>query len=942
MRIEKTFTNNIWNSLLTVLLVAAFMTFAYGKSLASDDAGVRKQLLITEQRVNNVASQNGQKDEAVGENYSEVLDAADNTDAVKSEKRQPGEVSFELGTGTLTRFSVSSKGLDSTGNKSVTGIKLMLRESSLEVNTGSSGGSVSNAFPATGRQSLYGTENFADMRDMFEEEDKARDYMITGVWTGLDAGRVSVSALNFLRLPDRKKYVFFGNGAAGPYRVQDSGIVPDSERVWIEGEKISRGSEYTVNYTTGDVTFSRQLMMSERVVIEYEATGSAGAKAGRFTGFSIKQKNGSIQKSKSGGMTLSDFGATWLSDETFNNEIFRSRIVTTKSQQRVVGTNAVVTIGSDTKIGMEVASSSGARTSDEGNFASAKFTISDSTASDKNPLGPYLLDTNFLPIVEGSEEVAINGVLLVYGRDYYLDRTYGWLRLMGTFTTLSPLDVITVTYRYKPESGLFAAGDGVDGTAAIMSLETKSSGFTLSSKADVRDANFMLIGSDRGNNLRNLSNSISWKSGRKLAASFSSTDDKSVISRASGVNKRVKQTRVQTDYSTGSLKTTLSISTGSTKDNLSLCMYCVDTDSYQLAAEFAKPKAKNRYSLKAGNDKSSDLRNGADARTTTRAAELKAAGMPVKGMRYDATYSSGNSKTCSTAGDRDTDKSGLSLSVNYAVSRRLTMSATHAKTDQSSFETATSTAVTFKNTGSVEDQMHIQYQPDSKTIFSATTGRYVDRPYDGALYRTTRSFDMRRTIGKSIYVQAQRYLLDSQRTAQTQRTANDTYSLNGTKRIGGKNTTFFIRQMNGKTVMRLVSNDVHTNSVSSNTNSTVSASLPPFWEDRQFTFEISRRKNRQLTDGQSNITNGERRVKTIFEIPFIGTSYWRLSHEKTRQTGGYASRTTVSTADLNEDIFDKTTFRLGYRSERHTDSLAHAADRTDTSFEIIVERKGTW
>jgi len=90
-------------------------------------------------------------------------------------------------------------------------------------------------------------------------------------------------------------------GNQGPYRLftesgrSDISIVPGTERVWINGERLTRGinHDYTVNYSTGEITFTENRIIGSdmRIVCDYDYTSesyrrtfySAGA-SGSFLG----------------------------------------------------------------------------------------------------------------------------------------------------------------------------------------------------------------------------------------------------------------------------------------------------------------------------------------------------------------------------------------------------------------------------------------------------------------------------------------------------------------------------------------------------------------------------------------------------------------------------------------------------------------------------------
>ncbi len=74
-------------------------------------------------------------------------------------------------------------------------------------------------------------------------------------------------------------------GNQGPYRLiaRDGNslisIVPGTERIWINGEKLTRGYnfDYTIDYTTGEITFSeiRIIGSDMRIVCDYEYTSES-------------------------------------------------------------------------------------------------------------------------------------------------------------------------------------------------------------------------------------------------------------------------------------------------------------------------------------------------------------------------------------------------------------------------------------------------------------------------------------------------------------------------------------------------------------------------------------------------------------------------------------------------------------------------------------------
>ncbi len=66
-----------------------------------------------------------------------------------------------------------------------------------------------------------------------------------------------------------------GNGSSGPYYLQSSQIVPESERVQVDGELLVRGQDYSVSYEIGAITFTTRVVSpSSSIVVTFEAFGT--------------------------------------------------------------------------------------------------------------------------------------------------------------------------------------------------------------------------------------------------------------------------------------------------------------------------------------------------------------------------------------------------------------------------------------------------------------------------------------------------------------------------------------------------------------------------------------------------------------------------------------------------------------------------------------------
>ncbi len=94
-------------------------------------------------------------------------------------------------------------------------------------------------------------------------------------------------------------------GNQGPYRLNaengnsDIAVIPGSEKVWINGERMTRGGnyDYTIDYSTGELTFTEHRMIGSdmRIVCDYEYTSESyrrvfysGGGSGNYLGGKLK------------------------------------------------------------------------------------------------------------------------------------------------------------------------------------------------------------------------------------------------------------------------------------------------------------------------------------------------------------------------------------------------------------------------------------------------------------------------------------------------------------------------------------------------------------------------------------------------------------------------------------------------------------------------------
>lgn len=98
---------------------------------------------------------------------------------------------------------------------------------------------------------------------------------LRGVQLGIRSGRLEARTLVSQAKARAETVTLAGNGSSGPYFLQTSQIVPDSERVQIDGQLLQRGRDYAISYESGSITFTdRTIPPSSTIAVTFESFGS--------------------------------------------------------------------------------------------------------------------------------------------------------------------------------------------------------------------------------------------------------------------------------------------------------------------------------------------------------------------------------------------------------------------------------------------------------------------------------------------------------------------------------------------------------------------------------------------------------------------------------------------------------------------------------------------
>jgi hypothetical protein len=68
----------------------------------------------------------------------------------------------------------------------------------------------------------------------------------------------------------RQKFVFSGNGTAGPYVLVNASILSETEVVELDGRRLVRGVDYTMDYKAGTITFRKPISATSSITATYE------------------------------------------------------------------------------------------------------------------------------------------------------------------------------------------------------------------------------------------------------------------------------------------------------------------------------------------------------------------------------------------------------------------------------------------------------------------------------------------------------------------------------------------------------------------------------------------------------------------------------------------------------------------------------------------------
>ncbi|MBL8059234.1 MAG: hypothetical protein JNK63_00795 [Chthonomonas sp.] len=97
---------------------------------------------------------------------------------------------------------------------------------------------------------------------------------LRGAQVGYKSGNFQARAVTSQAKARAETVAIPGNGSSGPYYLQTNQIVPESERIQVDGLLMQRGRDYTISYEVGSITFTTLAVApSSTIAVTFEAYG---------------------------------------------------------------------------------------------------------------------------------------------------------------------------------------------------------------------------------------------------------------------------------------------------------------------------------------------------------------------------------------------------------------------------------------------------------------------------------------------------------------------------------------------------------------------------------------------------------------------------------------------------------------------------------------------
>lgn len=785
-------------------------------------------------------------------------------------------ISATIKGGTLTSYSYSGKGVDL---KDAIGFDLKLLAQSKELDAekiGRSDEGLSNIF-LSDLSSDYAKYKYSALRNYVKNPPPKTYYNLIGFSMNLTESEYAFSVLNYMKPPKKKKRLLFGGNTKGPYYVNVTQLLPNTEKVTVGGNALNRGTDYTLDMAKGELNFTNPVSFGTDILIEYDVAENSGNQPGKFLGvrFAKEKQQTTAQNSQknevqSSGFDVYSFGFSFFQDQVANNTASGNQLV----NHTLIGMDAELQLSKDHTFSFELARSLGDKKKELGDYAFKRFTIADTQSSTKDPKGPYYLDTDKLPLLENTVDVRVDNVLLQKDTDYYIDAQDGRLVIRKKDINLTDLSLIEVRYRYLPTSALTAPDAQVKGLAGIFSLKDTFNKLTHELSYKRYSSNFQQIGGASSTTLSDLQDSLNYSSDAvSLSAAYGtqkSLEDRNTglilqsknMSLSSNV-KLLKKWAFGLDYAKQTQEDNKAVKdTDSSNQNL----------SYQIEGSPVKnAKLTLRHNETKSSNKGGNLNTEQENNDNAAILSLQ----PVKILSLQTSFTEGEQKTLQNNTLTKNKKTAQGYKVRIVPNKTLSLDMGYDKTIFKNEK--------FQNQSTQNQTYRLMYFPSDKFSFNVNLRFKEDLFLGQKEKQSTGQYMTTFSPTKELSFQESFGTMKSKRStsdlSSTQNTLNVMYTKPELKNLSV--STSHSLQTSKSVIYSQSSNFEYE---TSSTTLGIGVTANPIWKAHQAGIIVTQTTTKDKTNPSQD--SKEHSMKYMFGFPFIAKTSFKTEYTLTKRSGG--------------------------------------------------------
>ncbi len=775
-------------------------------------------------------------------------------------------VTASLKGGELTSYSYSGKGVDL---KEAIGFDLKLLAQSKELDAekiGRSDEGMSNIF-LSDLSSDYEKYKYSALRNYVKNPPPKTYYNLIGFSMNLTDNDYAFSVVNYIKPPKKKKRLLFGGNSKGPYYVNVTQLLPNTEKVSVGGNTLTRGTDYTLDLAKGELNFTNPVPFGTDILVEYDVSGNSGNQPGKFLGVRFAKEKLPQKDAQTDGFDISSFGFSFLRDQVTNN----NQLV----DHSLIGMDAELQLTKNNILSFELARSLGDKTKELGDYAFKRFKISDTQSSTKDPKGPYYLDTDKLPMLEASVDVRVDNVLLQKDADYYIDTQDGRLVIKKKDINLTDASLIEVRYRYLPASALSSPDAQVHGLAGIFSLKNTFNKLIHELSYRRTSTNFMQVGGVSNTTLSDFQDQLSFTPKENLSLSASFSDNKSLQDKNTGLLLHDNALSFNAQFSplknwTGSVNYAKQTS----QDNKTV----KDTDSenknlsYQLDGSPVKNvKLTLRHNETKTSNKGSNVNTAQELSENTAQVSLQ----PVKILSLGLSLTEGEQKTLQNNQLIKNTKQAQGYKVRLAPNKQLSM--------DMAWDTTKFKNESFPDQSTQKQVYRLMYFPSDKFSLNMNLQFKNDSFLGQKEKQNTGQYMISFSPNKSLSLQESFGTMKSSRTtsdlSSTQNTLNVTYTKSKLKNVS-------VSASHSLQTSKSVTFSTASSFLYESTSTTIGIGITanPIWKEHQAGIILTTTATKDKTNPSQD--SKETSMKYIFGFPFVAKTSFKTEYTLTKRSGG--------------------------------------------------------